>query len=90
MEAVKKTVAENMGISGAHTLISEGEQFKLEDTPDLSGKVAVITGEDNATTYANYAGLTVQAVPRVSGTGQFIPTSHTTLPRSSSSQSRKK
>lgn len=44
MEAVKKTVAENMGVSQAHSLVPEDQQFSLEQTPDLSGKVAVVTG----------------------------------------------
>ena len=44
MEAIKQTVAQNMGVSGAHTLVPEHQQFKLEDTPDLTDKVAVITG----------------------------------------------
>ena len=45
MEAVKQTVAQNMGLSGSHTLVPESQQFDLEQTPDLSGKVAVVTGE---------------------------------------------
>ena len=45
MEAVKQTVAQNMGVSGAHGLVPDDQQFSLEQTPDLSGKVGVITGE---------------------------------------------
>ena len=44
MEAVKQTIAQNMGVSGAHTLVPEDQQFDLKDTPDLHGKIAVITG----------------------------------------------
>ena len=44
MEAVKQTVAQNMGIGGAHTLVPEDQQFDLDQTPTLKGKVAVITG----------------------------------------------
>ncbi|KAL6714759.1 hypothetical protein ACLMJK_008184 [Lecanora helva] len=44
MEAVKQTVAQNMGVGGAHTLVPEDQQFDLKDTPDLQGKVAVVTG----------------------------------------------
>lgn len=51
MDAIKKTVAENMGVSGAHGLAPEGEQFSLEQTPDLSEKVAVITGRYAPPTY---------------------------------------
>ena len=45
MEAIKQTVAQNMGVSGAHTLVPEHQQFSLDETPDLSDKVAVITGD---------------------------------------------
>ncbi|KAL9104696.1 MAG: hypothetical protein Q9163_000374 [Psora crenata] len=44
MEAVKQTIAQNTGLPGAHTLVPESQQFSLEETPDLSGKVAVVTG----------------------------------------------
>ncbi|KAG8532457.1 uncharacterized protein KY384_002334 [Bacidia gigantensis] len=45
MEAIKQTVAQNMGFGDkAHTLVPESQQFALEQTPDLSGKVAVVTG----------------------------------------------
>lgn len=44
MEAIKQTVAQNFGVGGSHELVDESQQFKLEETPDLSGKVAVITG----------------------------------------------
>ncbi|CAI6330268.1 unnamed protein product [Periconia digitata] len=46
MQSVKNTIAENMGkiVSGAHSLAPEDSQFSLEQVPDLSGKVAVVTG----------------------------------------------
>jgi NAD(P)-dependent dehydrogenase (short-subunit alcohol dehydrogenase family) len=46
MQAVKNTIAENLGktISGAHSLAPKDQQFSLEEVPDLSGKVAVVTG----------------------------------------------
>ena len=44
MEAVKQTVAQNMGVGGSHTLVPEDQQFDLDQTPNLKGKVAVITG----------------------------------------------
>ena len=52
MEAVKQTVAQNMGIPGAHTAVPEDQQFDLKDTPDLKGKVAVITGGSSGIGYA--------------------------------------
>lgn len=44
MEAVKQTVAQNLGIPGAHEMVPESQRFDLNDTPDLKGKVAVVTG----------------------------------------------
>ncbi|KAI9762123.1 MAG: Rho GTPase [Chaenotheca gracillima] len=44
MNAAKQTVAQNMGVSGAHKLVPESQQFSLEQTPSLKGKVAVVTG----------------------------------------------
>lgn len=44
MEAIKQTVAQNMGVGGAHELVPEDQRFNLDQTPDLSGKVAIVTG----------------------------------------------
>ena len=44
MEAVRQTVAQNFGIPGAHEAVPEHQRFSLEDTPDLTDKVAIITG----------------------------------------------
>ncbi|KAF1944935.1 NAD(P)-binding protein [Clathrospora elynae] len=46
MQAVKNTIAENLGkiVPNAHELAPEGQRFSLEEVPDLSGKVAVVTG----------------------------------------------
>lgn len=44
MDAIKQTVAQNMGIGGAHEQVPEDQRFDLKDTPDLKGKVAVVTG----------------------------------------------
>jgi NAD(P)-dependent dehydrogenase (short-subunit alcohol dehydrogenase family) len=46
MQAVKNTIAENLGnqILGSHSLAPEDQQFSLEEVPDLSGKVALVTG----------------------------------------------
>ena len=44
MEAVKQTIAQNFGSDAAHKVVSEDQQFDLEQTPSLEGKVAVITG----------------------------------------------
>lgn len=44
LEAVKQTVAQNVGIGGPHEMVPESQRFDLNDTPDLKGKVAVVTG----------------------------------------------
>ena len=44
MQAVKQTVAQNLGVEGAHKLVPEDQQFDLDQTPNLKGKVAVVTG----------------------------------------------
>lgn len=43
MEAIRNTIAENLG-GPAHNLVSEENYFDLEQVPDLTGKVAVVTG----------------------------------------------
>lgn len=43
MEQIKKTLVENMG-GPMHNLASGDQAFSLEQVPDLSGKVAVVTG----------------------------------------------
>lgn len=46
MQAVKNTIAENLGnqILGSHSLAPADQQFSLNQVPDLSGKVALVTG----------------------------------------------
>ncbi|KAF2024986.1 NAD(P)-binding protein [Setomelanomma holmii] len=50
MQAIKNTIAENVSNTifgmdtGAHKLAPEDQQFSLEQVPDLSGKVALVTG----------------------------------------------
>ncbi len=52
METIKSTIAENMG-GIAHKLVAEKDQFSIEkDVPDLSGKVALITGGSDGLGYA--------------------------------------
>ena len=53
MQAVKQTIAQNVGIGGAHQLVPEDQQFDLKDTPDLKGKVAVITGGSEGIGYGD-------------------------------------
>jgi NAD(P)-dependent dehydrogenase (short-subunit alcohol dehydrogenase family) len=44
MQTVKNTIAENFGIPGAHRLAEPAHRFRLDDVPDLTGKVAIVTG----------------------------------------------
>lgn len=44
MEAVKQTIAQNFGGDASHKIVSEDQQFALEQTPSLEGKVAIVTG----------------------------------------------
>ena len=43
VDTVKSTIAENFG-GPSHSLAKKEHQFSLDEVPDLSGKVAVITG----------------------------------------------
>jgi len=43
VNAVKSTIAENFG-GPSHGLVPEHQQFSLEEVPDQTGKVAVVTG----------------------------------------------
>lgn len=52
MEAVKNTIAENMG-GVAHAFANDDQKFDIEkDIPDQSGKVAVVTGGSEGIGYA--------------------------------------
>ncbi|PVI08664.1 retinol dehydrogenase 12 [Periconia macrospinosa] len=46
MQSINNTIAENLGkiVPNAHSLAPEDSQFSLEAVPDLSGKVALVTG----------------------------------------------
>lgn len=44
MQAIKNTIAENFGGDFAHSLAPADSQFALSQVPDLTGKVAVVTG----------------------------------------------
>jgi len=43
MDTIKSTIAENFG-GPAHSLAKDGEKFSLEQVPDLTGKIALVTG----------------------------------------------
>ena len=43
VNAVKSTIAENLG-GPSHGLVPGHQQFSLEEVPDQTGKVAVVTG----------------------------------------------
>ena len=44
METIKQTIAQNLGNDKSHQLVPEDQQFALDQTPSLDGKVAIITG----------------------------------------------
>lgn len=43
VDAAKSTIAQNLGIPGSHELAGD-KNFSLEEVPDLTGKVALVTG----------------------------------------------
>lgn len=52
METIKSTIAENLG-GAAHAVAGKENQFDInKDVPDLSGKVALITGGSEGIGYA--------------------------------------
>ncbi len=51
MDYVKSTLAQNFG-GETHKLAPKDQQFELEDVPDLTGKVAVVTGGSEGIGYA--------------------------------------
>ena len=51
VDKVKTTVAENFGGS-SHSAVSKEEQFSIDNVPDLTGKVAVVTGGSEGIGYA--------------------------------------
>ncbi|TVY81902.1 putative oxidoreductase [Lachnellula suecica] len=51
IDTVKSTIAENFG-GPSHSVASKEHQFSLEEVPDVSGKIAVITGGTAGIGYA--------------------------------------
>ncbi|KAK8179255.1 hypothetical protein BC567DRAFT_223870 [Phyllosticta citribraziliensis] len=51
MQTVKNTIAENIGGDYAHSLAPKDSQFSLDQVPDLSSKVAVVTGGSEGVGY---------------------------------------
>ena len=51
VDTVKSTIAENFG-GAAHSVADKEHQFSIEEVPDLTGKVAVVTGGSEGIGYA--------------------------------------
>ena len=65
MDTVKQTVAQNLGVKGAHELVPEDQQFSLEQTPDLTGQVAVITGGSEGIGYGTSHTLLAHNIAKI-------------------------
>ncbi|GAB1528251.1 hypothetical protein RhiTH_011443 [Rhizoctonia solani] len=65
MQAIKNTIAENIGISGAHQLAKPEHQFALDEIPDLTGKVAVVTGGSEGIGLASATTLLKHGISKV-------------------------
>lgn len=85
MEWVRNTIAENFG-GPAEKLAAAENQFKLEETPDLSGKVAVVTGGSEGQLSLDFSNDNSANTMQVSAMASSTPSSSTTFPKSSFSQ----
>ena len=66
MERVKEKIAQNVGL-GSHSLVSPDKQFSLDQVPDLSGKVAVVTGPSEGIGFAITHTLLAHNISRIYG-----------------------
>lgn len=64
VNAVRDTLAQNLG-GPAHNLAPVGTQFTIDDVPDQSGKVAVITGGSEGIGYATAYSLLQKNIAKV-------------------------
>ncbi|KAH7320513.1 hypothetical protein B0J17DRAFT_685043 [Rhizoctonia solani] len=65
MQTLKNTIAENTGIRGAHQLAEPEHQFTLDEVPDLTGKVAVVTGGSEGIGLASSATLLKHGISKL-------------------------
>ena len=64
VKAVQTTLSQNLG-GAAHNLAAESRQFKLEETPDQTGKVAVVTGGSEGIGYGCVHTLLTKNISKV-------------------------
>lgn len=65
MQTLKNTIAENIGVPGAHQLAQPEHQFTLDEVPDLTGKIAIVTGGSEGIGLASSATLLKHGVSRI-------------------------
>ncbi|CAE6364078.1 unnamed protein product [Rhizoctonia solani] len=65
MQALKNTIAENTGVPGAHQLAKPEHQFTLDGVPDLTGKIAIVTGGSEGIGLASATTLLKHGISKV-------------------------
>ncbi|CAE6434887.1 unnamed protein product [Rhizoctonia solani] len=65
MQTLKNTIAENFGIPGAQQLAKPEHQFALDNVPDLTGKVAIVTGGSEGVGLASATTLLKRGVSKL-------------------------
>lgn len=75
MEAIRNTIAENFG-GPSHNLVDKENYFDLEMVPDLTGKVAVVTGGSEGIGFGSTHTLLSKNVSKIFVRAPILPYSH--------------